>query len=118
MAEKEYYTYMVHCRDGTLYSGFTTDMKKRLAAHNDGSGAKYTRSRRPVRLVWSYIFTDEGDARSCEYRLKKLTRRQKKVLANGRDADPTSYDTILDKLLNAIAERKKEAGEAKTSEIC
>ena len=52
---KRNYTYMVKCSDGTLYTGWTTDLEHRVKAHNDGEGAKYTRSRRPVELVYCII---------------------------------------------------------------
>ena len=54
------YTYLLECSDGTLYCGWTNDLEKRVKAHNSGRGAKYTKSRRPVRLVWYETFRDEG----------------------------------------------------------
>ncbi len=75
-----YYTYIVECADGTLYTGFTTDLKRRLKAHNAGMGAKYTRSRLPVRLVYSEEYGTEHEARSRECAVKKLTRAQKRAL--------------------------------------
>ena len=57
-----YYTYMVRCADQSLYTGWTLDVAKRVAAHNDGRGAKYTRSRRPVTLAWGQGFPTKHEA--------------------------------------------------------
>ena len=57
---KRNYTYMVKCSDGTLYTGWTTDLEHRVKAHNDGEGAKYTRSRRPVELVYYEEYATKG----------------------------------------------------------
>ncbi len=78
--EGRYYTYILECADGTLYTGFTTDLKRRLETHNAGMGAKYTRSRLPVRLVYSERYETEHEARSRECAVKKLTRAQKRAL--------------------------------------
>lgn len=75
-----YYTYILCCADGTYYTGFTTDPDARTAQHNAGKGAKYTRSRRPVRKVWQAAWTTEHEARSCEWHIKRLTRREKECL--------------------------------------
>lgn len=76
------YTYMVQCRDGTLYTGWTTDLKKRLDAHNGGKGAKYTRSRRPVKLVYYEAFTDKKEAMRREWQIKQLPRAEKLKLVS------------------------------------
>ena len=75
-----FYTYIVECADGTLYTGWTTDLEKRLAAHNNGTGAKYTRSRTPVKLVYYEEYPSQGEARSRECAIKQLNRQQKQVL--------------------------------------
>ncbi len=73
-----FFVYMLECRDGTLYTGFTSDLKKRLYAHNAlSSGARYTRSRRPVKLVYSEQCATMQEARRREYELKQLRRWQK-----------------------------------------
>ena len=72
--------YLLGCRDGTLYCGVTTDLEKRVAAHNAGKGAKYTATRRPVRVVWSEPAADRSAALKREHALKRLTRRQKLAL--------------------------------------
>ena len=71
------YTYIVQCRDGSLYTGWTTDLKRRVRAHNEGTGAKYTKSRRPVSLVYYEIFDTREEAMRREYEIKQLTRSEK-----------------------------------------
>lgn len=71
------YTYIVRCRDGSLYTGWTTDLDRRLAAHNQGTGAKYTKSRRPVELVYYESFDTKEEAMRREYEIKQLTRPEK-----------------------------------------
>lgn len=72
-----YYTYIVQCADGSLYTGWTLDVKKRLIAHNSGAGAKYTRSRRPVKLVWSAAYPSQNEAMHWEAEIKTWSRRKK-----------------------------------------
>lgn len=74
------YTYMAECADGTFYTGWTTDIDKRIKAHNAGRGAKYTRSRLPVRLVYLEEHDTKEEAMSREYYIKKLTRSDKEKL--------------------------------------
>jgi putative endonuclease len=71
------FVYILECADGTLYTGWTYDLSTRLARHNAGRGAKYTRSRLPVSLVYSEELPDERSARQREYAIKQLTRAQK-----------------------------------------
>ncbi len=78
--EKKNYTYLLLCRDGSYYCGWTNDMKKRLKAHNDGSGSKYTRTRRPVRLVYLEESPTKNEAMSREWHIKRLSRKQKEAL--------------------------------------
>ncbi|MDP4020587.1 MAG: GIY-YIG nuclease family protein [Candidatus Adlerbacteria bacterium] len=77
-----YYLYVLLCADGTLYTGIALDIKKRVGEHNtsDKLGARYTRSRRPVRLVYSKEAGDEAAAKSEEYRFKQLPRLAKLTL--------------------------------------
>ena len=75
--ERPYWFYVVACRDGSLYAGYTTDLDARIEAHNAGAGAKYTRSRRPVRLVASAAFATQHEALSAEFHFKRLTRARK-----------------------------------------
>lgn len=75
---------MLKCSDGTLYTGSTPDLEKRLSAHNAGKkGARYTRGRRPVALAYSEEFATKGEALSREHALKKYTRAQKLNLISG-----------------------------------
>ena len=76
------YTYIVRCSDGTLYTGWTNNLEKRIAAHNSGTGAKYTKSRRPVELVYFEKFETKQEAQSREARIKQLTRKEKLELIN------------------------------------
>ena len=78
--EKTYYTYMVRCNDNSLYVGYTPDLKKRLRAHNNGTGAKYTKYRRPVELVYYEEFNEKRQAQSREVLLKQLSHKQKEKL--------------------------------------
>ncbi len=77
---KGFFNYILRCADGTLYSGFTTDPAARLAAHNAGKGAKYTRSRRPVKLAALWQWQDKSSAMSAEWHVKHLSREQKERL--------------------------------------
>ncbi|MBS6559002.1 MAG: GIY-YIG nuclease family protein [Clostridiales bacterium] len=74
------YTYIVECKDKTLYTGWTNDLQKRIKTHNDGKGAKYTKSRLPVRLVYYEVYKTKQEAMRREYEIKQLTRKQKKKL--------------------------------------
>lgn len=74
------YVYMLRCADGTLYTGWTNDLAHRVKAHNSGHGAKYTRSRTPVELVYSEELADKPEALKREYAIKQLTREQKEQL--------------------------------------
>lgn len=72
--------YMVRCADGTIYTGIAKNVEARLARHNAGRGAKYTRSRRPVRLLWSEVIGLHGEALKREHEIKQLSRKQKLAL--------------------------------------
>lgn len=77
---KEWILYIVECADNTLYTGITNDLNKRVKAHNDGTGAKYTRGRGPVVLRYAERCKDHSDALRKELQLKKLTREEKRKL--------------------------------------
>ena len=84
------YVYLLRCRDGSLYCGWTTDPAERAATHNAGKGAAYTRSRRPVRLVYCERHKDRSAALRREYAIKQLTRAEKLALIRcGRGSRPT-----------------------------
>ena len=85
----EYYIYILECSDKTLYTGYTNDLEKRVKAHNEGNGAKYTKSRLPVKLVYSEAFDDKKEAMSREWYIKhKLTREEKINLINNQKKQP------------------------------
>lgn len=73
----KHYMYVVLCQDQSLYTGYSTDVSRRLAQHNAGKGAKYTRSRRPVRLLYTESFPNQRSAMQAEYAFKQKTRAQK-----------------------------------------
>ena len=71
------FTYLVQCADGSLYCGWTNNLEKRMKAHNEGHGAKYTRSRRPVTLVYYEMFSTKQEAMRREWEIKQLGRKEK-----------------------------------------
>ena len=75
------FVYMVRCADDTYYTGWTEDLERRVAQHNTGRGARYTRSRRPVQLVYSEPCADRSQALRREAALRRLTHREKDALA-------------------------------------
>lgn len=74
------FTYIVECSDHTLYTGWTNDLEKRIEAHNTGKGAKYTKTRGPVRLVYFETFATKEEAMSREYHIKRMSRQEKMKL--------------------------------------
>lgn len=75
--EVKAYMYVVECCDGSYYTGYTKDVKKRITVHNSGKGAKYTRARLPVKLIYAEGFTSKEEAMSAEALLKRKKRAQK-----------------------------------------
>ena len=88
------YTYIVKCKDGTLYTGWTKDLRSRMRSHNLGKGAKYTRNRLPVRLVYYEEYETKQEAMKREYAIKRLTRADKLMLIDG--LDQARLDVIRD----------------------
>jgi putative endonuclease len=82
----EWYVYMVQCADGSLYTGIATDVERRVAEHNAGQGARYTRGRGPVTLVYRETVEDRPAALKREYAIKKLPALRKRNLIQGSDA--------------------------------
>lgn len=74
---RSHFMYVLICADETLYTGYTTDVEKRIETHNAGKGAKYTAARRPVRLLAYAAFETKHEAMSAEYRFKRLSRAEK-----------------------------------------
>ncbi len=80
----QWYVYIMECGDGTLYTGVTTNIEKRLAVHNSGKGAKYTAVRLPILLRWSQQCASRSDALKQEWAIKSLTRTQKEKMIMGQ----------------------------------
>ena len=77
------YVYILKCADNTFYTGYTVNLEKRVKVHNEGkTGAKYTRVRRPVSLVYHEVYDTKSQALKREFEIKKLTRKQKENLIN------------------------------------
>lgn len=121
-----YFTYVLRCADGTLYCGYSTDVEARVATHNAGQGAKYTKARRPVALVASARFASKHDAMSAEWHFKQLSRSEKEqaleqahngtpfenVLASLFDLNPNKTDIEL-----AIEERIAKLADEKYAQF-
>ena len=88
----KFYVYMLNCRDNSFYTGYTNDLEKRVKTHNAGKGAKYTRARLPVELVWWKEYKYLHQVMSVEYKIKQLTRLQKESLVSGRRLDRVLKD--------------------------
>ncbi|MEB7754940.1 GIY-YIG nuclease family protein [Staphylococcus pseudoxylosus] len=73
----KHFIYIVKCKDGSLYTGYAKDVTQRVAKHNNGQGAKYTKIRRPVKLVYQEMFDTKSEALKREYEIKTYTRQQK-----------------------------------------
>ena len=86
----QHYTYLLRCADGSLYCGWTTCLERRLAAHNAGKGAKYTRPRRPVALVYWEAYETKSEALRREAQIKRLSRREKLALIETRSESAAS----------------------------
>ena len=75
-----HYAYILKCKDNTYYTGYTNNLEKRLKAHNEGKGAKYTKARRPVEIVYYEEFEDKHSAMHREWEIKQLSRQEKEGL--------------------------------------
>jgi putative endonuclease len=87
-ASNLHYVYILHCADDTLYTGYTTNPARRIAEHNAGTGAKYTRGRTPVKLVHTERFQSKSAAMRREYVIKQLGRPAKDQLVDGERPTP------------------------------
>ena len=97
------YVYIVRCRDQTLYTGWTNQLEKRIEAHNAGKGAKYTKARRPVELVYFETFEHKSEALKREYQIIKKIRKRKAHIKQKEDLNGSSFMLFLhliDKSLN------------------
>ena len=109
-----YFVYMVECVDGTYYTGTSNDVAKRVEAHNARtSGAKYTRGRLPVRLVYVETCADRGMALKREYVIKKMPRARKRALATSHEQDTKSF-RMTPYLERIVAEARKEYAEGRS----
>ena len=88
------YVYMLECKDGSFYTGYTTDLRARYEKHNSGSGAKYTRGRTPVKLVYFEIFETKSEALKREIKIKKMSRLRKERLV--LNFDKGKFSTYLE----------------------
>lgn len=77
MGKNEHFFYVLRCKDESLYAGYTNNIEKRIHQHNEGKGAKYTRGRGPVELVYQERFTTKTEAMQAEYRFKQLGKKEK-----------------------------------------
>lgn len=75
--ETSHYFYVLHCKDNSLYAGYTNNLKRRIKLHNEGKGAKYTRGRGPVKLVFAKVYDTKSDALRAEYEFKQWPRKKK-----------------------------------------
>ncbi|MFD1557962.1 GIY-YIG nuclease family protein [Paraburkholderia silviterrae] len=78
-----WFLYLLECADGSVYTGIAVDVAARFAQHANGTGARYTRSRKPVRVLAQFELADRASALRAEYRVKQLTAREKRALAAG-----------------------------------
>ena len=92
------YVYILCCSDGTFYTGWTNSLQKRLECHRKGKGSKYTRVRRPVRLIYFEEFNEKSKAMKREYAIKQLSRKEKEKLIS-QDALKSQCDEFLEKNL-------------------
>ena len=98
------YTYMVRCKDGTLYTGWTNNIERRMEAHNSGTGAKYTKSRRPVKLVYCEEFPTKEEAMKREYAIKHMEKKEKEKMVLGMDMKKKEKE----KMVPGMDMKKKE----------
>jgi len=84
---------MLQCADGTIYTGSTTDLKRRFAEHSNGTGARYTASRRPLKLIWAERRSDRSTAQIREAEIKRLSRKLK--LATIRETERVTLERFL-----------------------
>lgn len=86
MEKAEHYFYVLECADGSYYAGYTNDLEKRLEAHNAGKGAKYTRAKGPVEMIYHESFSTKTAAMKAEYAFKQLSKAKKiRYIAEGKE---------------------------------
>ncbi|MBA9029202.1 GIY-YIG nuclease family protein [Peribacillus huizhouensis] len=87
MEKNNHIFYVLECRDHSYYAGYTNDLEKRIMLHNEGKGAKYTRGRGPVKLVYFESYPRKTEAMQAEYRFKQLSRKQKEKIVGKENVD-------------------------------
>jgi putative endonuclease len=103
----KFFAYILECQDGTYYTGYTNDLAERIELHNKGKGAKYTRDRRPVKLVWRKEYRQFKPAFKVEKIIKQLTRLQKEALVKGRRLDKVLANARIKRVCPAANVRGK-----------
>jgi putative endonuclease len=98
MEQDKHYVYIAECADGTYYTGYTTDVESRSEAHNAGKGAKYTRSRLPVKIVFTEEFESKSDALKREAAIKRLRRSAKAELIGNSDLAEALRKVLLERI--------------------
>lgn len=88
----EHIVYILKCKDDTLYTGYTNDLEKRLAMHESGKGAKYTRGRGPFQVMFVEKYSTKEEAMQCEYKIKQLTRKDKFELIRDKLKEVINYE--------------------------
>ncbi|WP_118183794.1 GIY-YIG nuclease family protein [Paraburkholderia phosphatilytica] len=91
-----WFLYLIECADGSVYTGITTDVDARFAAHASGTGARYTRSRKPLRVLASFELAGRASASRAEYWVKRLTPAQKRALAAGERTLDSVVPAVVD----------------------
>ena len=109
------YTYIVQCSDGSLYTGWTNDLDKRIKAHNNGKGAKYTKPRLPVELVYAKEHATKEEAMKDEYRIKQLSRKRKQELC--KEYEEEQRELQEEHPEQAVSSEEKSSGVLKDKDI-
>ncbi|MFD1736884.1 GIY-YIG nuclease family protein [Bacillus salitolerans] len=94
METPSHYFYVVLCNDGSFYGGYTNQLERRIQVHNDGKGAKYTRVRTPVILLYSEVYDQKSDAMRAEYQFKQLKRKQKEIFLQERGVENVGTEKL------------------------
>ncbi|MFZ7946889.1 MULTISPECIES: GIY-YIG nuclease family protein [Bacillaceae] len=90
-----HYFYVLTCRDGSLYGGYSTNLERRIRQHNEGKGAKYTRGRGPVELTYYKGYAEKSDALKAEYQFKQLPRKKKLEFLRNNKNEHLNFDNCL-----------------------
>jgi putative endonuclease len=104
-----FFVYIVECADGTYYTGFTPDLQRRIQLHNSGKGAKYTRDRRPVKLIWNKEFKYFKTAIFREKQVKALTRKDKEALVDNLPVRLSKRKSLWLKRKKKVSRRRAQA---------